>query len=405
MRILFVGFTQSIHTVRWLRQILECGWDLHMFPSTQDWFPVIHQAHRKVTIHGMPSLMCPLDLDPSVRTRGFWPLSRGYVTATQVLPRLLPKLCDPVRALARLIQRLRPDIVHSLEIQNAGYLTLAAKERLGGDFPPWIVTNYGSDIYFYGNLKAHQPKIQAVLAACDYYSCEAERDVALARQFGFRGEVLPVLPNTGGFDLERARSLQAPGKTSERRLLVLKGYQTIFGRALTGLRALELCADALQNYRVAMHSVSPELYSLAEITAQRTAIPIDIIPFTRNHEDMLRLHGRARISVGLNISDGVSTSFLEALVMGSFPVQSFTASADEWVRDGETGILVHPEDPHEVAAAIRRAAVDDALVDGAAARNARVVAERLNYAGVQAQVIEMYQKIAGTAVREKKAAA
>jgi len=70
---------------------------------------------------------------------------------------------------------------------------------------------------------------------------------------------------------------------------------------------------------------------------------------------MLHYYGRARIYIGLSISDAISTSLLEAMVMGAFPIQSCTACADEWIEDGKSGFIVPPEDPHVIAEAIRRA--------------------------------------------------
>src|SRR5262249_25076316 len=121
-------------------------------------------------------------------------------------------------------------------------------------------------------------------------------------------------------------------------------------------------------------------------------IPIDIINYT-SHEEMLRLHGRARMSIGVNITDGVSTSFLEALVMGSFPIQTCTACADEWIQNGETGFIVSPDDPEGIAQAIRKAATDDQLVDRAAELNAQTARERLGYAQVQSTAIGMYEHV------------
>jgi glycosyltransferase involved in cell wall biosynthesis len=108
---------------------------------------------------------------------------------------------------------------------------------------------------------------------------------------------------------------------------------------------------------------------------------------------MLRLHGRARVSIGMSISDALSTSALEAMVMGSFPIQSNTSCLGELVRDGESGILVHPEDPKAVATALRRAVSDDALVDRAAEINARIAAEQLDQSVVRPRVVEMYERI------------
>jgi hypothetical protein len=409
MRILVVAMSESIHTARWLKQLVDTGWDLHLFPSQGR---ELHPDLRNLSVHA-PSCIVPLGLSSTVRICRRWPRIVGSlrtIAAQSLIPRLcrhyrrpwnLPAgaarralmwWCDEPARLARLVRRLRPDMVHSLEIQHAGYLTLAAKRLYPGRFPPWIVTNWGADLHLFARLAAHADPIRQVLAACDYYDCESQRDVALGRALGFRGEVLPVTPNGGGFDLEHCRRLRQPGPTSARRLIMLKGYQGWVYRALVGLRAIEMCADVLQGYRVAVYCAGPDVELAAELASRSTGIPIDLIPRS-THEDMLRLHGQARISIGLSISDGCSTSFLEALMMGSFPIQSSTASADEWVQDGETGFLVPPEDTETIARAIRRALTDDALVDRAADLNARVAAERLDAAKIRATVIAAYERI------------
>jgi glycosyltransferase involved in cell wall biosynthesis len=111
-------------------------------------------------------------------------------------------------------------------------------------------------------------------------------------------------------------------------------------------------------------------------------------------EDMLRLHGQERIAIGLSISDAISTSLLEALVMGSFPIQSRTSCAYEWIECGRTGFLVDPEDPQRIADSIRRAIADDALVDRAAELNLETAAAKLDDAKIQPQVVAMYEGIA-----------
>jgi glycosyltransferase involved in cell wall biosynthesis len=284
-----------------------------------------------------------------------------------------------------------------MEIQHAGYLTLEAKAQLDGTFPPWIVTNWGSDIYLFGRLPEHKEKIRKVLSNCDYYACECHRDVDLAQAFGFRGEVLPVLPNGGGYSVEQLRKFRQEGPTSLRRLIALKGYQNWAGRALVALRALELCGDALEGYRVQVYLANDEVRLAAELLSQATGIPIEVMPPGSTHEEILRLHGHARISIGLSISDAISTSALEAITMGAFPIQSHTSCLNEWVCDGETGLLVHPESPEEIAAAIRRAIKDDALVDHAAEANYRVAIERLDKSVIQPQVVSYYRRIAGRA--------
>lgn len=383
MRILFVAMPNSTHTARWISQLSGQGHDLHLFPSLR---ARPHDSLRDVSLHfcGLGSRGLSLLVSLAAKELGY---------RTNQTNRASPALFDRAFWLARAVRSVRPDIVQSLEIQHAGYLTLAARERLGGRFPPWIVTNWGSDVYLFGRLAKHAERVRAVLSSCDYYSCECERDVGLARGLGLTGKVLPVVPNGGGFDLGRAAQFRQPGPTSSRRLILLKGYQGWAGRALVGLRAIHLCAEKLHGYRVAVFSAGEDVEIAAELVSQSTGIPIEVVPHC-SHEDMLRLFGSARVYLGLSISDAISTSMLEAIVMGAFPIQSCTACADEWLEDGKTGLIVPPEDERAVGEAILRAVGDDVLVDRAAAENARLAKQRLDRSVIQPQVVAMYEQIA-----------
>jgi glycosyltransferase involved in cell wall biosynthesis len=295
--------------------------------------------------------------------------------------------------LARLINRLKPDVVNSMEFQHGAYLTLEAKARVTYAFPPWMVSNWGSDVFLFSRLEAHKAHIRQVLHECDFYGCECERDVALARQLGLRGRVLPVMPNTGGFDLEHSAALRAPGPTSARRVVMVKGYQHWAGRALVALRALERCADQLAGYTIVIYSASEDVAVAAELLAGRTGLSVQVLPPAVPHQEILALHGQARLSMAASVGDGVSTSFLEALVMGSFPIQSHTSCANEWIEDGVSGFLVPPEDPEHIERAIRRALADDEPVNAAARLNWETACERLDARSIRPRVQQVYRDI------------
>lgn len=387
MRILFVAFPDSSHTARWIAQVSDQGWELHLAPTNL--FPPHPILPRNVIVH-MPSNQRMLRGQRlAVKALTNWPHAASRGLAERLLARL--DATSPAQ-LAKTIRHVRPDIVHSLVLQHAGYATLAARSFVGAPFPTWIAGNWGSSLYLFGRLAQHKARLQAVLAACDYYTCECERDVALARQFGFTGPILPTLPAAGGLDMTTLQKLRSPQPTSARRVILLKGYQNWAGRALVGLRAIELCADLLQGYRVVIQLASPELEIAAELVANATGIPIEIVPQV-GHTEALARFGAARVHVGLSISDGISHSLLESMAMGAFPIQSSTACANEWIEDGTSGFLVPPEDPHIVAAALRRALTDDTLVDNAAQINWETVRQRLDYQKVKQQTIELYQTV------------
>ena len=83
--------------------------------------------------------------------------------------------------------------------------------------------------------------------------------------------------------------------------------------------------------------------------------------------------------------------------MGAFPIQSCTACVDEWIADGKSGFIVPPEDPDIVEKAIRRASLDDSLVDQAVEINTRIAHERLDTSIIRPQVLNMYRKIVSEA--------
>jgi hypothetical protein len=398
MRILVVAMADSIHTARWLNQVADQGWDIHLFPSTDTMGDVHPELDRRVVSHSGY-----LHWKSGIRKNDpAWgnAISRGAEWAAR---KILPRVRSDQRTayLARLVDRLRPDVVHSMEIQRAGYLTLEVRKRAGRRFPPWIVTNWGSDIYLFGRLSEHEHRIREVLRECDYYSCECQRDVALAKMFGLRGKVLPVFPNSGGFDLEEAVRLRSPGPVSRRRKILLKGYQHWAGRALVGLRALERCADSLAGFEVCIHSATDDVVVAAGLFQRATGIPAMVLPKGTSHQEILSRHGRARISIGLSIGDAISTSLLEAMVMGSFPIQSWTSCADEWIEDGRTGLLVPPDDPEAVEAAIRKALTDDGLVDRAEEENLRVAALRLDREQIRPLAVGIYNQVAAMTGRRR----
>ena len=362
--------SNSVHTTRWIAQLRGEGHSLHLFPSID--IGLIHP-----------------ELPPEVKT---YRVSRAGASK---IGRAFRKFFLPpahLDHLCRLIKDLKPDVIHSMEIQHAGYLTLEVKKKLGGKFPPWLVTNWGSDIYHFGKFPEHAPRIRETLAACDYYSCETERDVKLGRDFGFTGKIMPVFPNSGGFDLEQVRRLRSPLPPSKRRKIMLKGYQGWAGRALVGLQALEKCADLLAGYELCVY-VS-QVDEQARALGKRTGIKVTLLPWGTPHAEMLRHHGSARVSLGLSISDAISTSLLEAVIMGSFPVQSNTGGADEWLENGKTCLLVPPEDVDAVASALRRALTDGPLTDNGAAANIVMAEEKLSAERIAPMAKGVYALIA-----------
>jgi colanic acid/amylovoran biosynthesis glycosyltransferase len=73
--------------------------------------------------------------------------------------------------------------------------------------------------------------------------------------------------------------------------------------------------------------------------------------------------------------DGIPTVFMEAMATGRPVISCPISGIPELVRDGETGLLVHPDDPSALARAITRLAFNDSLRIRLG-RQARAIAEQ-----------------------------
>lgn len=391
MKILIVGFSESIHVARWINQLSDDGWEVCLFPSVDN--GATNQELKNITVfHSFYGRL--YNKNKKARIVGIPVLSHMVgIALRMILQKIVPDYHQ--RHLTRVIKRFKPDIIHSMEIQHAGYLVADVKKKWRGPFPKWIMTNWGSDIYLFGRFSEHKNKIRATLQSCDYYSCECKRDVALGQKFGFNKKVLPVFPNSSGFDLRKLKTIREHTKPSRRKVIVLKGYQGWAGRAMVALRAIDRCGKLLSDYKLVIYAIQPNtgVEIAAKLVAQKHKIKLQIVPLHTPHRQILKYHSQARVSIGLSISDAISTMVLEAMVMGSFPIQSNTSCADEWIVNNQTGMVVPPEDPEIVEKALREAITNDELVDNAARLNWKTALNSLDRKIIKQNIIKFYQEV------------
>jgi glycosyltransferase involved in cell wall biosynthesis len=379
----------SIHVARWISQLEGTGWDIHVFDARES--SVVNPDLRGVTVY---TCAHPPKLDANNKASYDWPFIHGHYFLRTKSPWLSRMLIPPrVTTLEHVISKLKPDIIHSLEMQHESYPLLDVKQKLGTGFSiPWIYSSWGADMFFYKKDPKHIDRIRGVLEACDYYISDCQRDVTLARKLGFRGEVLGVFPGPGGFDIQHMLKMRDKYPTSQRKVIAVKGYDHWYGRALMALEGLRRCADILSSYDIQIYLATKNVQLAAEQLSRTADLRITILPESP-HEEILKLMSRSRVAIGVNISDGTPNTMLEAMVMGAFPIQSDTISTAEWIEDGKNGFLVPPEDLDAISRAIRRALTEDKLVDRAAEINDRLVAERIDRTVIQPQVVAMYKRV------------
>jgi len=143
-KILFVALGSSIHTARWIKQITDQGWDIHLFICDHSIHNILkeYEKDKKINIYG--KIYHPVEYKIKI------PIYVGrdsliIRTIKRVLRLVINVIINPVillpllhnislslkqthKMLASVISEIKPDIIHSLELQHNAYLTLKAKK-------------------------------------------------------------------------------------------------------------------------------------------------------------------------------------------------------------------------------------------------------------------------------------
>jgi glycosyltransferase involved in cell wall biosynthesis len=200
----------------------------------------------------------------------------------------------------------------------------------------------------------------------------------LARDFGFVGIELPLIPNAGGMPEHFDITAQRITSQRKKRILV-KSNGGIFGLGQLSIDAVEKFLEQNEDYSAHFFNVTPDLIErITEINLKFTSrITFSTIKIQIPHDEMLNLFLASRIYLGASKSDGISTSFLEALMCGTYPIQTNTSCASEWVILGASASIVNAD--HLSLFSALNTAKDDFLVDSAQQRNLEVSKNYLNF--------------------------
>jgi glycosyltransferase involved in cell wall biosynthesis len=359
-KVLLVGMLNSIHVARWLEQFKGNDVEFLLFPSTP--IRALHPRIRALVVNDSGQFKLP-------KMMNLWCYPLGLFDYLLTSHRLTAPI------LRRQLEMYKPDIVHLLELQHAGYLYDRA---IGSGIASRkvIATNWGSDVYWYRRFPRHLKRIESLLTKINSYSAECARDLDLVKQLGYTGPVLPVIPNTGGIEPNKL----VAAENRERKIILIKGYTKFVGRAEVALEALSLVSDSsLEGFEICIYSASRKIRKMAKRTSQEKDIVITCVkPHALSHNEMLELFSKAYLYVGISESDGISTSLLEAMASGTFPIQSSTSCGDEWIKDSITGFLVQWDSPQDVAKKIEFAISNRDFVSKAVAKNLMTIKERVN---------------------------
>jgi glycosyltransferase involved in cell wall biosynthesis len=378
-KVLIIGMFDSIHLARWLFQFENQQIDFVLFPSKK--FKYISFELLKLTTSTKTATYRFAKPYFTFKHIGFFDHFFGLI-----LKRIGMNL--KLIFLKSVIQRNTFNFIHAVEIQGAAYLYDSLPKHIQKR-TTLIITNYGSDIQYFQNIPDHQEKIRSVLSKADFYSAECQRDYELALKFGFTGEFFPCIPNAGGFHNDVFVKNIVP--SNDRYLIVAKCYGGTFGLGGLIIDALEIFLRVNPEVRIVIHSVTDDLREKSKnlLIAFPNRVVIYTVQEKIQRDKIIDYLSKARVYIGASRSDGISTSFLEALCLGAYPIQTDTSCASEWIDMGFFGSII-PPDSAEILNALNLSYFDKEL-DGKRIQNLENAKLHLSYDSVKSQSFKFYE--------------
>jgi Glycosyl transferases group 1 len=354
-RLLIVGMSDSPHLKNWVTGVaeLEIFKSIRILPSTS-----IVDIHDGINLKKYVKNTIPFTGSRILKILGSG-LDRMLGVSWR---RLLLKLT---------ILIFRPDIIHVHEIQHGGYIFEWPRLLKKTSRPALFCSSWGSDLVFYGTLPSHKTRLRNFLTEVEVLLAERIIEKEIARSLGFKATFIGPVYTSIGCSTQN----QILVEPSNRKLIIVKGYQDLHGRALNVLHVLENMLESLEGYEVIIVSASAPVIYEAERLRTNYGLSISCIPKV-TQEELGKLLRHSRLYVALSVSDGLSTMMVEAMQHGAFPIQSQNSGAPEFIQQGISGFIVDPWDFDGVRKCLLIALTDDKLVDGAVAINQATLATK-----------------------------
>jgi hypothetical protein len=425
-KILFIGFAQGSHTRSWIDLLENSGFNVRLFGlrvpggvPAEDW-PV------KTYVTGYHEAT----LDPASRRRLF--ASKMSIRFHNLLGKVLRKLGFGARLataferknwpfrstrqrrpstflaldsnapeefwLAQIVRNWRPDVIHTMGLDPAGYFYHRVRNRFGlGGIGKWVLQlRGGSDL----TLSRLDPELSGGIAAalhdCDQLVSDNAVNYSYASDLGMSKDRLADLgtvPGTGGVDVAGlSESWQGP--PSERRIILWpKAYDSPWSKALPVFEALKMVWDQIEPCEIYMLVMTVPgtrmwYWSLPEQIRRHCHVE-NRIP----RQKLMELLVKARVMLAPSLVDGIPNSMLEAMAAGAFPIVSPLDTISGVVKHEDNVLFARNLYPDEIAQALVRAMTDDDLVDRAAERNLELAGEIADRSKIAPLVIKYYESL------------
>jgi glycosyltransferase involved in cell wall biosynthesis len=376
-----------------MRYFVEAGIETHlasMFPSKVDLRLTSHKlipvAFSQFSGKDISSQRTKLEIKrriikfvatPKIRTSlRHWFVPRTLKSASEIL--------------ASHISNIQPDLVHAMRVPYEGMLAALSYQALEGPKPPLLISIWGNDFTLHA-LATQKMKTLTHLAMDQagglHTDCYRDQDLALVWGFD-KGKPRIVIPGSGGVQLD---IFYPQSNHSEPIIINPRGFRAYI-RNDKFFQAIPLVLSRHPQARF----LCPSMENQPDASKWVKSLGIDratkLLPRQSRFQmaDLLRM---SQVVVSPSTHDGTPNTVLEAMACGSFPIVGDLESLREWINPGVNGLLVDPNDPHDLAEAISFGLENSELRQRARKINLDLIKEKAEFHTVMSKATDFYEKL------------
>ncbi|HZI92679.1 MAG TPA: glycosyltransferase family 4 protein [Patescibacteria group bacterium] len=356
-----LAHTNAPWTPHYARHFQSAGHDVRVFSFSPDPLPGVEVVHLSAA--ELPGPLKPL----------------GFAFT---LPRV-----------RRLLDQFHPDVVLATYMSSNGMTAALCWKG------PLVVSARGGDVlqqasHLPGGVLFHGPMMRFVSRHATTVHAVSEEIVEKLVAYGVPAARIVCFPM--GVDSDSfAPPADAHPSEAPLHIICTRRQEPVY-RTDTLVKALHLLRQAGRKFRCTMAGGGPlmreRLEQIRRLDLSDVVTCTDYVP----HETIRSLLRTADIYVSASASDGTSSSLLEAMACGLFPVVSRIRANEPWIRDGETGLFFQVGDAAGLGRALERALDDASLRERATLTNRALVQREANQKTNMNRLLELLSAAAGT---------
>jgi glycosyltransferase involved in cell wall biosynthesis len=392
MRILFVCDGRSPIAINWISYFIERGDEVHI-TSTFEFQP----EQKFASVNFIPVAFSQIkkettNQESGVQKKGFlW--NSALVNVRTTVRRLLAPatITSASNRLAQLIKKIQPEIVHAMRIPFEGII--ASKALAQADLAPLVVSVWGNDFTLHARATSWMDKsTREVLVSTDGLHTDCRRDLHLANELGFRGDLLSlVIPGNGGIDTKLFYPTPERDDVGQMKVINPRGIRAYI-RNDTFFKAIPHIISEIPDVKFICPGMSGESEAEKWVNRYKLSSHVTLLPKVTRKE-MAGLFRESAVTVSPSTHDGTPNTLLEGMSCGSYPVAGDLESIREWILPGTNGSLIDPGDAEQLAGEVVIALGNAGLRRKAAEFNFSLIKEKAEYATSMKKAEAFYESV------------